>query len=161
MTVNATKMYIGAGIILARPDEACGYRFLLLEGRATGIWSFSKGHPECVDRASALRTAARETFEETGLSAGEDYTIYGNSVRFGKRPYWLGILSPTAGDIRMSLREHSAYAWMSFEEIGRIRGNLDVRAWVQKSQRGEFQRLLSISSEIADTHSIALDHNVS
>jgi 8-oxo-dGTP pyrophosphatase MutT (NUDIX family) len=146
MTVNTLKMYVGAGIILARQDEVCGYRFLLLKGRATGIWSFSKGHPERVDRDSALRTAARETFEETGLSAGVDYTIYGNSVRFGKRPYWLGILTADAQDIRMSLREHSAYAWLTLEEIGSIRSNLDVRAWVQKSQRGEFQRLLTISN---------------
>lgn len=141
-------MYVGAGIILARQDEVCGYRFLLLKGRATGIWSFSKGHPERVDQDSALRTAARETFEETGLSAGVDYTIYGNSVRFGKRPYWLGILTADAQDIRMSLREHSDYAWLTLEEIGSIRSNLDVRAWVQKSQRGEFQRLLTISNDL-------------
>lgn len=148
MTMNAAKTYVGAGIILARLDEIGEYRFLLLKGRATGIWSFSKGHPERIDRDSALRTAARETFEETGLFAGEDYTIYGNSVRFGKRPYWLGILSADARNIRLSSREHSAYAWMSLEEIGQIRSNLDVRAWVQKSQRGEFQRLLTISNEL-------------
>ena len=151
MTANITKMYIGAGIILARPDEECGYRFLLLKGRDTGIWSFSKGHPERVDRASALCTAARETFEETGLSAGADYKIYGNSVRFGKRPYWLGIIGADAKDIILTPREHSTYAWMSWADISQIRGNLDVRAWVQKSQRGEFQRLLSISSGFSGT----------
>jgi len=160
MTVNTSTIYVGAGIILARPDEMGEYRFLLLKGRATGIWSFSKGHPERIDQDSALRTAARETFEETGLFAGEDYTIYGNSVRFGKRPYWLGILSADARNIRLSSREHSEYAWMTWNEIGMIRGNLDVRAWVQKSQRGEFQRLLSISNDliqrsqpISDMHS--------
>ena len=123
---------------------------------------FSKGHPERVDQDSALRTAARETFEETGLSAGVDYTIYGNSVRFGKRPYWLGILTADAQDIRMSLREHSDYAWLTLDEARLIRGNLDVRAWVQKSQRGEFQRLLTISNDltqrseaISDTRSSA------
>ena len=156
-------MYVGAGIILARPDEVCGYRFLLLKGRDTGIWSFSKGHPERCDHQSPLCTAARETFEETGLSVGEDYTIYGRSMRFGKRPYWLGIITADAKDIRLSSREHSAYAWMSWAEISQIRGNLDVRAWVQKSHTpvSEFQRLLAISSEIVGIRLSVSDHIVS
>ena len=148
MTTNTVKMYVGAGIILARADEACGYRFLLLKGRDTGVWSFSKGHPEREDRSSPLCTAARETFEETGLSVGDDYTIYGNSIRFGKRPYWLGVLQQDAKEVTLTPREHSAYAWMTWEEVSLARGNLDVRAWVQKSRNaaGEFQRLLTISS---------------
>jgi 8-oxo-dGTP pyrophosphatase MutT (NUDIX family) len=156
MTTNATKMYVGAGIVLARPDEICGYRFLLLRGRDTGVWSFSKGHPEREDHRSPLCTAARETFEETGLSVSDDYTIYGNSIRFGKRPYWLGIIKPDAKEVTLTPREHSAYAWMSWDEIGQIRGNLDVRAWIKKSRatNGEFQRILAISSgSISDTHS--------
>ena len=156
MTTNSAKMYVGAGIILTKVDEMGEFRFLLLKGRCTGIWSFSKGHPERVDRQSPLCTAARETFEETGLSVGDDYTIYGNSIRFGKRPYWLGILKPDAKMVTLTPREHSEYEWMTWAEVGMIRGNLDVRAWVQKSQNacGEFQRLLAISSgSIAEMHS--------
>jgi len=145
MTRVTLKTYVGAGIILAKPDADCGFRFLVLKGRDTGIWSFSKGHPELEDRESPLRTAARETYEETGLAVG-DYRIFGNSVRFGKRPYWLGIVSTDRVILRP--REHSAYAWLSWEEITQVRGNSDVRSWVQKYRNtdGEFRRLLTISS---------------
>lgn len=152
-------MYIGAGIIIAKRDDAV-WRFLLLKGRTTGVWSFSKGHPEQADKLSPLRTAARETFEETGLTVGEDYQIYGNSVRFGKRPYWLGVLRPDSSAILLSSREHSTYAWLTEEEIVHINGNTDVRAWVRKSRTGEFGRLLSISTlyRTSDMHSSASDH---
>ena len=154
---------IGAGIIIAKPDEEYGFRFLVLKGRETGIWSFSKGHSESIDAGSLLRTAARETYEETGLTAGEDYTIYGNSVRFGKRPYWLGILKPYATDIALQDREHSDYAWLPATAIEFLRGNSDMRAWIQKSQRGEFQRLLAISASltISNRRSNASDRIVS
>ena len=146
--MNADKMYVGAGIILVKRDSEGEYRFLLLKGRSAGVWSFSKGHPEDVDRRSPLCTAARETYEETGLTVGDDYTIYGNSIRFGKRPYWIGILKPDAKEVRLSYREHSEYAWMTWGDVTQIRGNIDVRAWVQKAQKpaGEFRRLLAISS---------------
>jgi len=147
MTRVTLKTYVGAGIILAKPDTDCGFRFLILKGRDTGIWSFSKGHPELEDHESPLRTAARETYEETGLAVG-DYRIFGNSVRFGKRPYWLGIVSSDTAIITLHPREHSEYAWLSWEEITQLRGNSDVRSWVQKYRNvdGEFRRLLTISS---------------
>jgi 8-oxo-dGTP pyrophosphatase MutT (NUDIX family) len=138
-------MYVGAGIILARRGAGGEHQFLVLKGRKSGIWSFSKGHPEREDHESPLRTAARETFEETGLEAGFHYRIFGNSVRFGKRPYWMG-LCMTEVDVVISRREHSAYAWLTRDEIAALRGNSDVRAWIQKSRSGEFSRLLTISS---------------
>ena len=147
MTRVTLKTYVGAGIILAKPDAVCSFRFLVLKGRDTGIWSFSKGHPELEDNESPLRTAARETYEETGLNVG-DYRIFGNSVRFGKRPYWLGIVSSDTTIVTLRPREHSNYAWLSWEEITQLRGNSDIRAWVKKYRNvdGEFRRLLTISS---------------
>ena len=147
-TIITKKTYVGAGIILAKPDAEYGHRFLVLKGRDTGVWSFSKGHPELEDHESPLRTAARETYEETGLSVTADYTIFGNSVRFGKRPYWLGIVRPEVTEVTLRPREHSAYAWLTWEEITQLRGNSDMRTWVQKYRNisGEFRRLLAISS---------------
>ena len=122
--------------------------FLLLKGVRTGVWSFSKGHPETGDHESPLRTAVRETFEETGLYAGVDYDIIGNSMRFGKRPYWLGVMKNTDAEIVLSRMEHSTAAWMTWEEIQNLdtNTNTDVRCWVKKSQsdHGEFSRVISL-----------------
>jgi 8-oxo-dGTP pyrophosphatase MutT (NUDIX family) len=149
MTINdmntKTPTYLGAGIILMNPENNT---FLLLKGVRTGVWSFSKGHPETGDHEAPLRTAVRETFEETGLRAGYDYNIIGNSIRFGKRPYWLGVMKHTDTMVTLSRTEHSAAAWMSWEEINNLNTNTntDVRCWVKKSQsdHGEFSRVISL-----------------
>jgi 8-oxo-dGTP pyrophosphatase MutT (NUDIX family) len=153
MTTNTTiklgapvwkaRAYTGAGIILTRTDGPVP-RILCLRGRATGIWSFSKGHPENVDGGKPLRTAARETYEETGLVAGDDYKIIGSSVRYGKRPYWMGILEEgVANQVRVARKEHDVAAWFSLEEIRQLRGNTDVRAWVKKAESTFMQMLAS------------------
>lgn len=123
--------YVGAGIILMR-FTAAGPKFLMLKGRRSCVWSFPKGHPEDVDKNSPLRTAVRETQEETGLVNGHDYTIVGDAIRFGKRPYWLGIVQgePT---VQLCWHEHIEWCWMSRDEIAEANANTDVRAWVKKT----------------------------
>lgn len=134
---------VGAGIILVRRTE-CKEQFLVLKGRTSGVWSFSKGHTEPEDNGSALRTAVRETFEETGLQAGVDYDIMGNSIRFGKRPYWIGIVR---GDppISMSQGEHTDARWCTREEIAELPSNMDVRDWIKRSRGERFLHLMSHS----------------
>lgn len=133
--------YVGAGIILMRFTDA-GPQFLMLKGRRSCVWSFPKGHPEAVDKNSPLRTAVRETQEETGLVNGRDYTIVGDAIRFGKRPYWLGIVH---GDpnVQLCWHEHIEWAWMTRDEIADANSNTDVRAWVKKTVApSNFTRLI-------------------
>lgn len=139
------KTYVGAGIILVKRTAGEADRYLLLKGRTTGVWSFSKGHPERDDDGSQLRTAVRETFEETGYSAGCDYEIMGGSIRFGKRPYWIGVVREDLPAISLSYAEHSEAAWLTWAEITALKSNSDVRAWIKKSRlpNGEFMRLSS------------------
>jgi len=148
-----TITYIGAGIVLTR-ISATGTQYLLLKGLSRegrqGVWSFPKGHPEHSDLAFPLRTAVRETWEETGLLAGRDYTIMGDSIRFGKRPYWIGIMTADSDVAEVFIRreEHSEAAWFSWEEITHLNANTDVRAWIKKSRgpNGKFMHLTSVSS---------------
>ena len=135
--------YVGAGIILTRMDPHGEQHYLLLKGRDTGVWSFSKGHSERSDCESPLRTAVRETFEETGLYVGEDYRIIGDSIRFGKRPYWIGIVSSETRPVVVSRNEHSMAAWFSWSEICQLNANTDVRCWIKKSRgpNGQFMKL--------------------
>jgi 8-oxo-dGTP pyrophosphatase MutT (NUDIX family) len=140
--ISSTSKYVGAGIILMRPDHDT-FQFLLLKGRDTGVWSFSKGHPETCDGGAPLRTAVRETLEETGLEVGRDYDIIGNSIRYGKRPYWIGLVREEAGPVTLSSSEHTEAAWFYREEIEPLNSNSDVRAWIKKSQGplSEFARI--------------------
>lgn len=138
--------YVGAGIIVV----SLGFnepRYLMLKGVDSGVWSFPKGHPDTIDAGSQLRTAVRETYEETGYSAGREYDIIGNSIRFGKRPYWLGVVRDFVPVARISCSEHSESAWLTWEEISVLNANTDVRAWVKKARSpdGAFTRLLSVS----------------
>jgi 8-oxo-dGTP pyrophosphatase MutT (NUDIX family) len=139
--VAATKKYVGSGVILTRmPPAGAGMeqaRFLLLLGQETGVWSFPKGHPEMRDRGVPLRTAVRETFEETGYLAGQHYQIVGDSLRFGKRPYWIGVMNE-AGPVpvpapRLQEEEHSIAGWFTLEEAAGLNSNTDVRAWLKKA----------------------------
>lgn len=149
--------YIGAGIILTRfADNETQY--LLLKGLSRdgrqGVWSFSKGHPEFCDRTAPLRTAVRETYEETGLVAGTDYNIMGDSIRFGKRPYWVGIMNTNASEVIVCRAEHSEARWFTWEEICELNANTDVRAWVKKSRgpNGKFMHLTYGSLQTLRTH---------
>ncbi len=146
MMTDDKKMYTGAGIILARLGEGVEPRFLLLCGRATGVWSFAKGRPEEIDRASPLRTAVRETYEETGFVAGKDYTLMNKPIRFGKRSYWLGVMETSSvRQLRIRAAEHSMAGWFTWDEVERLQGNTDVREWTKKSRKahGSFLALIN------------------
>ena len=158
MTVNkgfTKKEYVGAGIILVRLTDA-GPRYLVLKGMRSGVWSFSKGHPEIIDRGAPLRTAVRETFEETGYVNGRDYHIIGDAIRFGKRPYWVGLVgSSDMPPMKLSRTEHTEAAWLSRDEIENLESNTDVRAWARKAMvASNFTRLmLSLQSTLAESGS--------
>ena len=131
-------------------------RFLLLKGLDSGVWSFPKGHPEAMDGGMPLCTAVRETREETGLVAGVDYDILSESIRFGKRPYWIGVVRPTMGRIVISNDEHSMAAWFTWSEIANLEAcNTDVRCWVKKSRgpNGVFVRLTSLIDSLLSVSS--------
>jgi 8-oxo-dGTP pyrophosphatase MutT (NUDIX family) len=129
--VKMSTPYVGAGIILMRLVDNVPH-FLMLKGRRSNVWSFPKGHPEMSDSNSPLRTAVRETKEETGLINDVDYMIVGDAIRFGKRPYWLGIVQGEP-NVRLCLHEHIDWCWATRADIEQMESNTDVRAWVKKT----------------------------
>ena len=179
--MKTTTTIPGAGVILFRfRSGSCEPEFLLLKGRDTGVWSFPKGHPEAADNGEALLTATRETYEETGYIYDKDYHICGGSIRFGKRPYWVGYLSSTKLP-RLTPREHARYDWFTKAELERseIQANLDVRGWLRRSSTAFQEAIRSwtvveplslslslppspqiASSEMPDTHSCDEDNIV-
>lgn len=156
MSVSPDTTYTGAGIILTRIMDG-RIQLLLLRGVSAGIWSFPKGHAEACDGGQPLRTAVRETREETGLVCGADYQIVGDRMRYGKNRYWLGVLLPGAREPIIEPREHTAAQWFDKDAVTTLTPvNRDIRIWIQKSQReGRFtQTLLSYFQRSAAPSSI-------
>ena len=180
--LNSEDGYVGAGIILVRFPPNAEPEYLLLCGADTGIWSFPKGHCEDQDQNKPFCTAVRETYEETGFIYTQNYTILGDMMRFGKRFYWIGVMTPASENmpVRMVRREHQQSGWFTFSEISQIRGNHDVRVWTKKTEesycmqliRGAQKRVDRSRSTLCscpcpgsfstlDMHLNASDHNVS
>ena len=133
--------YRGAGMILFTYDKDNNEQFLLLEGRS-GCWSFPKGHAELCDDNEPLKTAVRETFEETGFVVGQDYTIFGRSMVFGKHFYWVGKLNRNHNKtepVQLNSSEHTNYRWATRSQIkemlvqNNMCANGDIRDWVKKT----------------------------
>jgi 8-oxo-dGTP pyrophosphatase MutT (NUDIX family) len=157
--MTSSQGYKGAGIILVRPG-AEGPHFLLLRGATCDIWGFPKGHREEEDGGEALRTAVRETREETGLLPEIDYTLVSRTMRFGKYLYWLGVVRADATvSVRLAPREHSAAGWFTLNEITQMTTNHGVRAWLKSS--ASFMRFLQqvasaqMNEPMPATHSFA------
>jgi 8-oxo-dGTP pyrophosphatase MutT (NUDIX family) len=157
---NTTKInerersYLGAGIILTHHDGTA-LRFLLLEGAKTGIWSFPKGHGEKKDGYIPFRTAVRESEEETGLVAAQDFAVLSHPFHLGNRWYWIGIVrsAEVAARVRLSPKEHCRYAWLTVSEMDTLPSNADVRSWIQKTSTSTVVKgAISFLSSMQPTH---------
>ena len=116
----------GAGVILLRNQEV-----LLVKNAYTGSWGFTKGTREEYDE-SYLANAIREVIEESGYYEGIDYTLYDGPCRFGKRPYWFGIVH-TQMPVRMNHTDHIDIKWHTVN--GKIKNpNKDLEAWMDNGR---------------------------
>ena len=126
--LSTSGIMISAGIILV-----AGSRVLILQGAMTGVWSFPKGHPELVDNGSALMTAVREAYEETGYVPGVDYTL-GEQRRLGKRKYWVSYPIRGLAVPKLDPIEHRAWRWATVDEIQWLNVNSDVDKWARSKR---------------------------
>jgi 8-oxo-dGTP pyrophosphatase MutT (NUDIX family) len=116
----------GAGVILLRNQEV-----LLVKNAYTGSWGFTKGTREEYDE-SYLANAIREVIEESGYYEGVDYTLYDGPCKFGKRPYWFGIVH-TQTPVRMNHTDHIDIKWHTVN--GKIKNpNKDLEAWMDSGR---------------------------
>ena len=116
------------GSIVVSPQQ----RFLLVRGRATGKWSFPKGHLEGAE--SPLDCARRELFEETGVSL-KDYGPSTGLFRLRMAHYFLFRVPTEFRLWAMDSREVMDHRWFTFQEIQHLQGNVDVSEFVRKMQR--------------------------
>lgn len=107
-----------------------GVKFLLLYRRG-GYWNFPKGHFE--QGENALKTALRETEEETGLKPADLRIIpeFRTYVKFhfthANRKIFdtviLHLAETKNPHIVVSPREHSGYAWFTYKDAIKILGH--------------------------------------
>ena len=125
---NALKKQIVAGFVVYRRTSE-GIKFLLLYRRGN-YWNFPKGHFKAGE--DSLRTALRETEEETGLKPSELRIIpnFRAYERFsfhagGERIHDTVILylaETHQARVMIAPREHSGFAWFEYRDAVRILG---------------------------------------
>lgn len=120
--VSNVKRQIVAGFVIYRRTHE-GIKYLLLYRRGT-YWNFPKGHFEPGEKS--LDAALREVSEETGLHKSDLRIIPGFRAyekfyfRVGKQGIYdiviLYLAETRRADIRISPREHSGFAWFTYQD---------------------------------------------
>jgi bis(5'-nucleosidyl)-tetraphosphatase len=110
-----------AGFVLTREGDAGEPQYLLLVNKRDGMPGLPKGHAEPGE--DDLRTALRETEEETGLTDLDVDPWFVREIAYRVRkhgePRWKTVVYLRAGlrsgEVRLS-HEHTAFSWLPLEE---------------------------------------------
>lgn len=127
--VTSVKRQIVAGFVIYRRTNE-GTKFLLLYRRGT-YWNFPKGHFEPGEQS--MDAALREVHEETGLHRNDLRIIPGFQAyerfyfRIGKEGIHdtviLYLAETRKADIRIDPREHSGFAWFTYQDALKVLGS--------------------------------------
>jgi len=115
------------GCILVSPHR----KYLLVQGRSSGKWSFPKGHPHTDE--SPLDCARRELYEETGLNVPENYS---DSYQLSTGVYYLYNTSSERLCETLDPNEIINISWFSVSQMKKIKVNIDVNTFLR--QRSEY-----------------------
>jgi len=110
------------GCILHSPYN----RYLLVQGRKTGKWSFPKGHPN--SNEANIDCAQRELYEETGLRAPFMYS-YVYQLSTGK--YYLYNVQEEEQCSTNDSDEIKNTGWFTKKEMTKMSVNIDINAFLR------------------------------
>ena len=111
--------------IICSTDEK---KYLLVQGKRSGKWSFPKGHME--GRETALECALRELWEETGILLND--RVYRGTVKLSKNKdaknseYFVYNVDTERTISIQDPNEIIGAGWFSIEEIRNMYCNIDV-----------------------------------
>jgi 8-oxo-dGTP pyrophosphatase MutT (NUDIX family) len=115
------------GCILVSPYR----KYLLVQGRSSGKWSFPKGHP--YENETPLECARRELYEETGLNVPVNYS---DSYQLSTGVYYLYNVRSEILCETLDPNEIINISWFSVSQMKKIKVNIDVNTFLR--QRSEY-----------------------
>ena len=112
------------GCILESPR----HKYLLVQGRTSGKWSFPKGHAH--EDEEELDCARRELYEETGLSAP---FMYSRVYHLATGKYYHFKTREEQQCFPVDTHEVCSTRWMSREEMKKSSVNVDVNTFLRRT----------------------------
>jgi ADP-ribose pyrophosphatase YjhB (NUDIX family) len=127
-SVPRSRVY--GGILHTIHDDPAQVRYLLVQGRYSGKWSFPKGHS--YEGEDPLTCAKREIAEETGqdtLPAPVEYT------RIGYGNYYVFVCHTMFAPAPRDTGEIMAAEWVTLTEMSHLSLNVDVSRFQKKQSK--------------------------
>jgi len=118
------------GILHTNETDPEKVRYLLVQGRYSGKWSFPKGHSYTGEEP--LVCARREIMEETGLAHLPDPIEY---IRLGYGNYYVFVCPFMFIPMPQDTGEIMGTAWVTLKEMGTLPLNVDVSRFHKKKTR--------------------------
>ena len=111
------------GGILSTINKNGSKKYVVVQGRYTGKWSFPKGHIN--ENEQPMRCSLREIEEETGLTEKILKKPYG-FIRFGYGNYYLFRLEEESPLIPQDTKEIMDTKWATLEDLEKMQLNADA-----------------------------------
>jgi ADP-ribose pyrophosphatase YjhB (NUDIX family) len=124
-TVPRQRVY--GGILRTIHDDPMQVRYLLVQGRYSGKWSFPKGHSYTGEEP--LTCALREIAEETGYDQLPNPIEY---IRVGYGNYYIFLCSSMFIPMPRDTAEIMAAEWVTLKEMEEMCLNVDVSKYYKK-----------------------------
>jgi 8-oxo-dGTP pyrophosphatase MutT (NUDIX family) len=120
------------GIIRVRSNRTIDYEYAIIQGRASGKWSFPKGHSKRGE--TPLECAKREISEETGIPI----YLLSEPIQFMKLAsgkYYLFELSEKIPFDPKDSFEVMGTKWASLEEMRNLNINAGIQQFIDRKSR--------------------------
>ena len=138
------RQRVYGGILHTVHTDPAEVRYLLVQGRYSGKWSFPKGHSYVGE--GTLSCARREIAEETGIEYLPDPVEY---IRIGYGNYYIFLCPIPFQPIPRDTGEIMGAEWFTLKEMAPLLLNVDVNRY-QKKQR-KMMEPQCVTSNIKET----------
>jgi len=125
------RVYGGILMTITIDDDVPHFRYALVQGKQTGIWSFPKGHAE--EDELPYTCALREIREETNLS---DMPLPVGAFQVGHGIYYVFLITELPL-IPQDPKEIGQTRWASLQDMQHMDLNVDVRIWFKAAMAAE------------------------
>ena len=132
----------GGILIHTKPNNAT--RYALVQGRATGKWSFPKGHSN-PDEAP-LECAKREIAEETSIELLQEPVTH---IKMGYGHYYIFELTEQLPLVARDTVEVMDTVWVTLEEMAQMPLNADASLFVKKTAATQSQEKNTLNNKDA------------